>query len=158
MNVKTLTKNNVMKIIKTSLIAIVLMTLCFNSYSQLSVTSYSIYSLGINTNQNNRISGELKTFTNRDFDDLLLETDIFYNMKPSAYHRFSIGLGLNFMPFREFDRLNAFTIPVQLEIYPLQEFRKLSLIFELTPEFIVDGEAQLRNLWGIRYTFGKPKD
>ncbi len=147
-----------MKIIKMSLIAIAFMTLCLNSYSQLSVTSYSIYSLGINTNQNKRLSGELKTFTNRSFDDLLLETSMFYNMKPSEYHRFSIGVGLNFVPFREFDRLNAFTIPAQLEIYPLQEFRKLSLIFELTPVFIVESDAHLRSLWGIRYSFGGPKE
>jgi hypothetical protein len=43
------------------------------------VTSYSIYALGINTNQNKTISGELKTFANRSFEDLLLEIDGFYN-------------------------------------------------------------------------------
>jgi len=147
-----------MKIIKKPIIAIFFMALCFHSYSQMSVTSYSIYSLGINTNQNKKLSGEFKTFTNRAFEDLLLETDILYNIKPSTYHRFSIGVGLNFEPFSEFDRLHAITIPAQLEIFPLQGFRKLSLIFELAPEFIGEGEAQLRSLWGIRYTFGKPEN
>ena len=146
------------KTVKTTFTTIVLMTLWLNSYSQLSVTSYSIYSLGINTNQNKRVSGELKTFTNRAFEDLLLEADLFYNFRPSAYHRFSIGAGLNFAPFYGFDILNAFTFPAQLEIYPLQEFRQLSLMFELAPEFYVEGEAHLRSLWGIRYLFGNPKE
>jgi len=43
------------------------------------ITSYSIYALGINTNQNKMISGELKTFANRAIDDLLMEIDVFYN-------------------------------------------------------------------------------
>jgi hypothetical protein len=55
------------------------------------VTSYSVYSLGINTSQNKTISGELKTFANRAFEDLLMEADIFYNFEPGTYHRFSIG-------------------------------------------------------------------
>lgn len=129
--------------------------LSFNSYSQMGVTSYSVYSIGINTSQNKSISGELKVFANRTITDILAEADVFYNFKPRTYHRFSIGLGLNIGLFREFDRIYATTIPAQLEIFPLQKFKKLSLLFELTPEFIVEGDLSLRSLWGIRYTFGE---
>ncbi len=146
--------NKLTKIVAASIIAL----LSFDSYAQMGVTSYSIYSLGINTSQNKAISGELKTFTNRTFENLLLEADIFYNFKPRPYHRFSIGIGFNIGPFRGFDHINALTIPAQLEIYPLQDFKKLSLLFELTPEFIVESDVNLRSLWGVRYTFGKLKE
>jgi hypothetical protein len=132
-----------------------LLTLSVNSYSQMGVTSYSIYALGINTSQNKMISGELKTFANRTIDDLLMEIDIFYNFKPKTYHRFSVGLGLNAGPFREFDHIYAFTIPAQIEIYLLKDFKKLSLLFELAPEIVVESDLNIRSLWGIRYTFGE---
>jgi hypothetical protein len=132
-----------------------LVTLSVKSFSQMGVTSYSIYALGINTSQNKLISGELKTFANRNIDDLLMEIDVFYNFKPRTYHRFSVGFGLNAGPFREFDHIYALTIPAQIEIYPLQDFKKLSLLFELTPEIVVEDDLNIRSLWGIRYTFGE---
>ncbi len=123
--------------------------------AQMGVTSYSIYALGINTSQNKKISGELKTFANRSVEDLLFEIDGFYNFEPREYHRFSIGLGINVGPFRGFDHIRAFTLPVALEIHPLQDFKRFSFLFELTPEFIVEDELHLRGLWGLRYTFGE---
>lgn len=132
-----------------------LLSFSLKSYSQLGVTSYSIYALGINTSQNKMISGELKIFANKAIGDLLMEIDGFYNFKPRTYHRFSIGLGLNVGPFRDYDNIHALTIPSQLEIYPLKEFKKLSLLFELTPEIVIEDGISLRSLWGIRYTFGE---
>lgn len=134
---------------------LIFITLSIETYSQMGVTSYSIYALGINTNQNKRISGEIKIFANRDIENLLMEVDIFYNFKPRKYHRFSVGLGVNLGPFWGYDRINALTFPFAIEIYPLQEFKKISLLFELTPEFIAEDRVNLRNLWGIRYTFGE---
>ena len=131
-----------------------LLILSVNSYSQMGVTCYSIC-LGINTSQNKLISGELKTFVNRPIDDILMEIDVFFNFKPKTYHKFSVGLGLNAGPFREFDHIYAFTIPAQIEIYPLQDFKKISLLFELTPEIVVESNLNIRSLWGIRYTFGE---
>jgi hypothetical protein len=132
-----------------------LLTLSVKSYSQMGVSCYSIYALGINTSQNNMISGELKTFANREIDELLMEIDIFYNFNPKTYHRFSVGLGLNAAPFREFDHIYALTIPSQIEIYPLKDFKKLSLLFELAPQIVVEDDIHIRSLWGIRYTFGE---
>jgi hypothetical protein len=80
-----------MRNLKRLLVATFMVLICFNSYAQMGVTSYSVYSLGINTSQNKTISGELKTFANRAFEDLLMEADIFYNFEPGTYHRFSIG-------------------------------------------------------------------
>lgn len=125
----------------------------FNTHAQLGITSYSLYALGVNTSQSKKISGELKTFANRAVDDLLMEADLFYNFKPRPYHRFSIGVGVNVAPFRSFDQLNAITLPTQLEVFPLQNFKKLSLLYELTPEYTFENDLNLRHLWGVRYTF-----
>lgn len=137
------------------LIVFALITLSLESFAQMGITSYSVYALGINTSQNRKISAELKTFANRSYEDILLEVNGFYNFKPRNYHRFSIGVGVNFAPAREFDRIYALTVPLALEIYPLQEFKKISLLFELTPEILPEDGLSLRSLWGIRYTFGK---
>lgn len=147
-----------MKNLTKSLVTIIMVLICFNSHAQIGVTSYSVYSLGINTSQERTISGEFKTFANTAFEDLSMEAAVFYNFKPKTYHRFSVGAGLNFDPFRDFDPLSAFTIPIQLEMYPLQNFKKLSLLFELTPEIGVERDSNLRSLWGIRYTFGDLKE
>jgi len=37
----------------------------------------------------------------------------------------------------------------------LQNFKKLSFLFEVTPEILSEDGVNLRNLWGIRYTFGE---
>lgn len=136
------------------LILFVFAFLSIESFSQIGVTSYSGYSIGVNTSTNKRISGEFKVFGNRPFEYVKLELDGFYNFKPRPYHRFSVGLGVSFEPFLGYDQFYALTIPVSLEVYPLQNFKRLSLLTELAPELSAPEGASLRNLWGIRYTFG----
>lgn len=136
-------------------IFLVLSFLSMESFSQMGVTSYSIYSVGVNTSQNKPISGEFKVFANRPLEDVSFEVDAFYNFKPREYHRFSVGLGVNINSISEIDRFYALTIPVALQIYPLQDFKRLSLLVELTPEIVTEANANLRSLWGIRYTFGE---
>ncbi len=134
---------------------VLFMVICTVAYSQLGLTSYSVYGIGINTTPSKRISGEFKAFANRSVEDILVEFDVFYNFKSSDYHRFAVGIGLNLGPFRGFDHVNALTIPAMIEIYPLQEFKKISLLFELSPELVINNNLFLRSLWGIRYTFGE---
>jgi hypothetical protein len=74
----------------------------------------------------------------------------------SHYHRFSIGLGVNFSPFTGGEdelESNAITMPCQLEIFPLQNFKQLSFVMELAPQWLFGDEWAFRYLWGIRYTF-----
>ena len=132
-----------------------LLAVSVTTYSQIGITTYSTYALGINTSQNKMVNGELKTFANKAIDDVLMEIDVFYNFTPKPYHRFSVGLGFNVGPFRNFDNVYSFTVPVQLEIYPLQEFKKVSILFELAPEILPEDPVNIRSLWGIRYTFGE---
>lgn len=139
---------------KLNLVVLVIMLLIsMNAHSQLGVTAYSIYALGVNTSQNHRISGELKVFTNRSYKELLTELDGFYNFKSREYHRFSVGLGLNVGPFRDYDNIYAITIPAAIEIFPLKEFKKISILFELAPEIRPGEDLNIRFMWGIRYSF-----
>jgi hypothetical protein len=133
-----------------------LICITIKSYSQISVTSYSIYALGISSNPNTKkISAELKTFANRNFEDLTMEPAVFFNFKEKEHHRFAIGLGLNLNPFRGDDHINSFVVPISLQIFPLQEFKQLSLVFELAPELLVEDGVAIRSLWGIRYAFDR---
>jgi hypothetical protein len=132
-----------------------LAAISLGSFAQMGITSYSVYALGVNTSQNKKISGDLKLFANRDVDHVQMETNVFFNFIPKPYHRFSVGAGVNFVPLKDFDRIYAFTFPAVLEIYPLQSFKKLSLLFELTPEWLPEDGVNLRSLWGVRYTFGE---
>ncbi len=142
-----------MKILKFVTFSILLL-ISTEVFSQLSVSSYSIYALGVSTSHTKKVSGELKLFGNRMFDEILYEPAVLFNFSGKEYHQFSIGVGCNFTPFGSFDRINALTVPFQLQIFPLAEMKKISLLIELTPEFIPEESMNLRHLWGIRYTFG----
>ncbi len=124
--------------------------------AQLSVTSYSIYALGVSTDTQKPFSVELKTFANSSFYNLGFELDLFHNFKTHPYHKFSVGLGLSSQPFNDI-YLNEMTLPLVLEIFPLQSFKKLSLLVEFAPAMDVNiedaGDVSFRHLWGIRYKF-----
>jgi hypothetical protein len=128
--------------------------------AQIGLTSYSIYSLGVNTSKDKKISGELKGFFNNKLYDLSFEASVMYNFKARAYHRFSVGAGIDFSPFTgDEDELewNAISLPCQLEVFPIQTFKHLSFVFELSPQWLFDDEWNFRYLWGIRYTFNGSK-
>ncbi|MDP4209553.1 MAG: hypothetical protein Q8928_12135 [Bacteroidota bacterium] len=138
-----------------AILLIVLVSMSVNSYSQIGITGYSINALGVNTTQNKPLSCELKVFANRgEFNNTFGEFDVFYNFKPGQYHRFSLGAGFRAMPFNSNNTQTAITIPAAIEIYPLKDFKKISVLFELAPEFY-ENSTNLRSLWGLRYTFGE---
>ena len=124
-----------------------------SSFGQVSLSTYSLEAVGISTNNDNKISGELKAFLNRDSEDIILEPAMMYNFKQHDYHQFSIGLGFSACPFREIDGVNGLTIPLQLEISPIEKVKNFSVLMECTPQ-IGDGfSTDIRTLWGIRYAF-----
>ena len=139
------------------LFIIILFSLSLESYSQIAVTGYSHYALGINTNKNKAVSFEIKIFTNNYLEDMPVEGTVFYNFKTKEYHRFSIGFGINLSPFSSPDQMNSFVIPAVLEIFPIKDFKKIAIIFELAPEFRFEDDVIIRSLFGIRYTFDKKK-
>jgi len=143
-------------IMKNYLKLILLLTFTFaikSSFGQVTLSTYSLQAIGISTDNDKKISGELKAFLNRDSEDILLEPNILYNFKQHDYHQFSIGLGFSVSPFREIDGVNGLTVPFQLEISPIENVKNFSVLMECTPQ-IGDGfSADIRTLWGIRYAF-----
>jgi hypothetical protein len=140
---------------KIALIFTVLFALNISVNAQISITSYSIHAIALNTSKSKKISTELKAFFNRKPESSLFEIAGMYNFSKKAYHQFSAGLGLNIVPFTGPDIFNSLTIPLQLEIFPLQNFKQLSVIFEVTPEIYVENGSNIRQMWGLRYAFGK---
>jgi hypothetical protein len=137
------------------LFLIFLFSLSLECYSQISVSGYTNYVVGINTNKEKRISFEAKVFANNYIEDLPVEFNAFYNFKTKEYHRISIGLGVNLSPFNSIDQMNSIVIPTSLEIFPMKDFKRIAIVFELTPEIRIEDEVVLRSLLGIRYTFGR---
>jgi hypothetical protein len=66
-----------------------------------------------------------------------------------------MGFGINLSPFSSPDQVNSFVIPTVLEIFPLKDFKKIAIIFELAPELRIEDGIVIRSLLGIRYTFDK---
>lgn len=143
-----------MKIIK-SFLTILFFLISFCGLSQVKVTSYSIHSLGVTIPLSEKFSSELKVFANRgNLEDTGIELNSTFKFKPSEFHQFSAGLGFGLIPYSGEDAF--FSVPVSLEIFPLQSFKRLSLVVELAPEvYFNDDVVNLRHLWGIRYSFKK---
>jgi hypothetical protein len=141
-----------MKILRI-LILVLFVGISSQVFAQWGVTSYSIYSFGVNTSQNKKISFELKVFGNQYIDQANVEADLFYNFRETELHQFSIGLGINVLPLGDFDRIHSIVVPFQLQIFPLREMKRLSFLIEITPEYIPEETLNLRHLLGVRYRF-----
>lgn len=137
---------------------VLLITVCFTgfqAYSQIAVTGFSNYVVGLNTSKNKAINFELKVFAYNYVDELPIETNVFYNFETKEYHRLSLGLGINMSPFIGEEIVNAMVIPASLEIFPVKDLKKFAIVLEVTPEIRINDGAVLRSLIGIRYSFDR---
>lgn len=139
---------------------LLIMLISSNAIGQVSVSMYNFKAVGLSTNSNKKFNFDFKMFTNIPWRFTNFELTGFYNFKARQYHRFSLGLGLNSAPFDDVF-LKALVLPCDLEIYPLQDFKQMSVIFELTlyddldPDFMVFPDVLFfRTLLGLRYKFG----
>lgn len=140
---------------KKSLVLVVLVLVLFGNNklnAQISVSSYSIHALGVQTSIGNSLAFELKMFVDPNvyLEEIHVEPTLYYRFRERTYHQFAAGLGFNFNFNGD---LSYLTIPVQLEIFPFQDFKKLSVILELSLMFPY-ADPMLRHLLGIRYRFG----
>lgn len=122
-------------------------------FSQIGVTAYFGNVLEVNTSKQKKISGGVKVALNNTLFGTSFELSGMYNLKAADYHRFSVGVGVMLAPFQDKDPYCGISIPVQLEVFPLQNFRRLSFVTEVAPQWTADSEAAFRYLAGIRYTF-----
>jgi hypothetical protein len=148
-----------MKKILKLFILLMFITSGFKTYSQIHVICYSnnVAAANIEILKNNKysIAGELKIFTNKKVIDTSTEFDLFYKFKTKEYHRFSVGLGFKTEFFTDGGDGNMFLVPVNLEVFPLQDFNKLSFLFEFAPVFELENQIILRSMFGISYAFGE---
>ncbi|MEZ5056930.1 MAG: hypothetical protein R2879_07800 [Saprospiraceae bacterium] len=143
-----------MKTFKTLLFLSFLFLFSKNGFSQLGISSYNFSVLAVGFNYEKPVSAELKLFANLPLELVVLELDAFYNFKPKTWHRFSIGVGIN---AQEFVPLQL-VFPLQLEVYPLQNLKNLSLLFELSPGYEFEYEPIVRYMWGFRYLLDSKKE
>jgi len=133
---------------------------CFCTLSanaQLSLTAYSTFALGAETKLSKKLSGEFRIYTNNILHESDMEVQFYYGFAPKKYHQIRLGVGVNGNIFNE--EVNTFQVPVQLHIFPLQEMKRLAFVIEFTPQWLAINDLSpdsliLRNLWGVRYSFG----
>ena len=125
-----------------------------NVFSQVSVTAYFGNVLEVNIGKKKMISGDLKVALNNTLFDTSFELSGMYNFEAKDYHRFSVGVGVMLAPFQSGNSYCGISVPLQLEIFPLQNFKRLSFVTEFAPQWTAAySEAAFRYLAGIRYTF-----
>lgn len=134
-----------------------LLFLSLNAVSQLSITGYSTFAIGAETKLHKNLSGEFRVFTNDILYDSNMEVQFYYGFAPGKYHQIRLGAGVNGNLF--YGEVNTVQLPFQLHIFPLQDLKQLAFVIEFAPQWLtydpLDSETIiLRNLWGVRYTFG----
>ncbi len=140
---------------KKIILLFLLVVSCFVSYSQMGLTMYTSGSVGLNTNTIKKLSIDAKFFLNSSLESMPMEMNVIYNFQPKTYHRFSCGVGANFSPFRGYDQMNYFVLPLSVELYPLQNLKQFSLVTEVAPLLTTNDDLALRYMFGLRYTFDK---
>jgi len=142
------------------MVSIFVLFVCFCTFSanaQLSVTGYSIFALGAETKVYKKLSGEFRIYTNDILYDSNMEVQFYYGFAPRKYHQIRLGAGVNGNLF--YGELNTVQFPLQLHIFPLQDLKRLAFVIEFAPQWLAFDELSpdtliLRNLWGVRYSFG----
>lgn len=129
----------------------------FNLSSQVSITGYSTFAIGAETKLYKNLHGEFRIYTNEILEESNMEVQFYYGFTPRKYHQIRLGAGMNGNIFN--GEVNAVQFPVQLIIFPLQDLKRLAFVIEVTPQWLTLDELSpdtliLRNLWGVRYSFG----
>ena len=145
-----------MKLFFKATIIFVLFCLAQNSYAQVGISYSTGHIVGVDfplVKNNYTLIGQVKLFANRDFDDLSGEFDLLYKFSSREYHRFFVGVGFKTDVSSEDEA--ALTIPLCLEIFPFQDFKRFSVVFEVAPEIYFEGDQTLRSILGVKYTLGE---
>jgi hypothetical protein len=155
---------NVMKN-RVLLVFIILLSLVRPAYTQVGVSLYTDfhpqgYILSVNTSKSKPFSAELKSIINKGFD---FELDGFYNIKRNSSYQVSIGLGLGIDDGKVqwndyyYDYLKTVILPIQLELFPFKNAKKVSFTLEIAPYTFLEEEMfyhpSIRHLLGVKYSF-----
>jgi len=156
-------KNQTKQILSIVVLLITTFLSTSKSHSQTGITSYNLNVLALNfdihKSDNSSLVAEIKQFADYDswkdeFGNTSTELDLHFKFKKHEYHRFSVGFGFNVDFFNDGTE-NAVVLPIGLEVFPIPNFKKVSIQYELAPMYFLEDNFRLRNLLGIRYSFGK---
>ncbi|WP_299012416.1 hypothetical protein [uncultured Polaribacter sp.] len=131
---------------------ILLLFITYYSNAQFKATGYFDKEIGISYAFNNKLQTELRINDNLGID-FNTELSLLYKFVNKSNYNFNTGLGVSFFPFTGAD-LQSVYLPVQLEIFPVQNNKNLALVLE-SAYHLDDFENGLRNTVGIRYIFNK---
>jgi len=156
-------KQFIKQTIKIAFLLFIIFSIKEKSYAQIGISSYNFDVIAVNFDliktDNSSLVVEIKQFAKYDNwgdtkGDTSTELDLHYKFKKREYHRFSIGVGFKGELFHESGENNVI-FPLGLEVFPIPNFKKISLQYECAPGISTTGEnLSLRNLIGIRYSFG----
>ncbi len=137
---------------------VILFCFCYSDVSsQLTITGYSTFAIGAETKLYKNLSGEFRIYTNEILDETSMEVQFYHGFKSAKYHQIRIGAGINGNLF--LGEVSSLQVPLQLHIFPLQDFKRLAFVIEFAPQWAIGNVLGtdtliLRNLWGVRYSFG----
>ncbi|HZV68515.1 MAG TPA: hypothetical protein VFG10_03195 [Saprospiraceae bacterium] len=124
--------------------------------AQLFISNFEKFGLGIGTRSAQPFILEARIGTNNRLVDTRIELAGLYQLQDETYHSISAGIAIALSPFADVTNIGL-TIPVQLEIFPIPDFKRIALFIEAGPEFLLDqDEVDLRHTWGFRYYFSEP--
>lgn len=151
-------KNSSQKTLKTIFKAVLLaffLLIFGHTNAQLFISNFEKFGLGIGTRSAQPFILEARIGTNNRLVDTRFEAAGLYQLQNETYHSISAGIAIALSPFAEAANIGV-TIPVQLEIFPIPDFKRIALFIEAGPEFLLDqDEVDLRHTWGFRYYFSE---
>jgi hypothetical protein len=126
------------------------------SQAQVAISYYQsgLSMVGVSTNTNKRIWGELRLGTDLKFEDFSPELVGAFNFKKTETVKLYGGLGI---------RLNVYEgvlLPLGIQISPFQDFRNFAFHIEVAPIITLRDEydSYFRGSVGIRYLFLRKKE
>lgn len=140
---------------KTAFISMMIF-LCLNGFSQLSTSfNYSSVSrIGLGYQFSGKIWTELRIISNTIDEEFSPEVILGFNIVKKERHSVYAGLGVNL------NVLSGISVPVGVEIFPIESFDRLSLRIEFEPTYTAfdsDNKLWLLSCAGIKYRFGARK-
>jgi len=145
---------------KIKILAIVILALYQNGYSQVAVGYFPFQSVvSLSTNTEKAVWLDYKLETNSFSSNLNMEISPKWNFKRKESVNFYFGAGIAFNPIYAFSNLpvvNGSFLDFGARIKPLRQLKNLQVVFELSPYVNADvAGGNIRSKLGLAWNFDK---
>jgi hypothetical protein len=117
--------------------------------------------LGISTNPNNKVWGDLRLFTNSYFTSVTADISPQFNIVSTPRANYYLGAGVKFNTYNVFNNYNpveGYFMNAGVRARPFDKYKKVQVIFEISPYAVREMDAGLfRTMLGIGYNFSQKK-